>query len=309
MNIRETNTSELKHLATTGEGTELDPFVIQTGTYIDPTLPDPTLPFKYRVNMGVMPGYSTLDKFGVNPLIGSSGGSEDVWEYGGLYNYDDFGTAPIQYVSSDDTGDTGQTIVVEGLDINGDSVQQTIITNGENNVVFTTPLWRLYRMYNNSDQGGDLTGTLYGHTDPAPTGGVPNSANVRAIISNGNNQTLMSLYTIPKGKVGFLTRGELGVELEGNAASLAEYANFHYYSRRVGKVWTIKKSVTCLVGGAAVYQDERSFADIIPSLTDIRLNVKSVSADMGVWGTFDILLVDEDRFSLEYLQAIGQPGY
>jgi len=31
--------------------------------------------------------------------------------------------------------------------------------------------------------------------------------------------------------------------------------------------------------------------------------------DMGVFGTFDILLIDETLFPDSYLTAIGQPGY
>lgn len=51
------------------------------------------------------------------------------------------------------------------------------------------------------------------------------------------------------------------------------------------------------------------FPDIIPALTDIKLRVIEVSAEMGFFGTFDILLADETMFPNDYLKAIGQPGY
>ena len=263
--------------------------------------------FELSVSMGLVPGYSTLDKFGLNANITSTSDPEDVWEFGGLYNYDANGTAPIQYISSSDNADTGQTIVVQGLDINGDLVDQTVTTTGQTVATLSTPLWRIFRMINNSDEGNDLAGTLYCHTDPTPTNGVPTDSAVRAIIDDGNNQTLMALYTIPKGKVAFLFRGELGIELEGNAAALAEYARVFYKSRRYGKLFTIKKSVTMFPG--VIHTDVRSFPDPIPALTDVKINVNEVSATMGVWATFDMLLVDEDKFTTEYLQSIGQPGY
>ncbi len=72
-------------------------------------------------------------------------------------------------------------------------------------------------------------------------------------------------------------------------------------------MFKVKKAITCVVGGAAVYQDKRSFPDIIPALTDIRLRAVEVSATMGLWGTFDMILVDEEYFSDSYLEAIGQP--
>ena len=55
-------------------------------------------------------------------------------------------------------------------------------------------------------------------------------------------------------------------------------------------------------------QDYRVAPDIVPALTDIRIEISEVSTDMGVWATLDFILVDETKFSTEYLQAIGQPG-
>ena len=256
--------------------------------------------------MGLMPGYDSLDKFGVNPIITPSSDPEDVWEFGGQYQYDADGTAPIMYLSSDSVLDVGLVIEVSGLDIDGNFVSQEVITDGQNVVLLETPLWRCFRAANISDFPYNVDGILYIHTDPTPVAGVPETLSVRAIINGDHNQTLMAVYTIPKGKVGFLLRGELGVELEGNSGALAEYAHCHYESRRYGKNFRVKKAVTCLVGGSANYLDKRSLPDVIPALTDIRLRVIEVSQTMGTWGTFDILLVDEENFNEPYLDAIGQ---
>ena len=258
------------------------------------------------VNMGRLPGYSTLDKFGFNPSVEPSTDPEDIIEQGGRIQYDTNGTAPIMYVSSSSALDTGQTVSVDGLDIDGNFLSQEIITNGQTNVLLDTPLWRQFRMENNDDTL-DIQGILYCHTDASPTAGVPADANIRTIINGNKNQTLFTGYTVQKGKVGFLYRGELGVELEGNAATLSEYAHCHYESRRYGKLFKVKKSVTVFPGQP--YIDERPFKDILPALTDIRLVAESVTQEMGLFGTFDVLLVDEDQFSDEYLAAIGQPGY
>ena len=265
--------------------------------------------FELAVSMGLKPGYSVVDKFGINPDVRTTTDPEDLWEFGGMYTYDAIGTAPIQYISCSDATDTGQSINIQGLDIDGEFVSQTVLTNGQNNVTLTTPLWRVYRMINLSVEGLSLDGICYCHTDATPTSGVPAGIAVRAIINNGKNQTLMCLYTIPKGKVAFLYRGEIGVELEGNSAALAEYAHAHYESRRLGGIFTVKKAITIMVGGSAIYQDKRSFPDVIPALTDIKLTIEEVTQTMGLWGTFDILLADEDKFSDEYLASIGQPGY
>ena len=138
-------------------------------------------------------------------------------------------------------------------------------------------------------------------------GNVPDIDAIRAVIDNGHNQTLMCLITIPKGKVGFLFQGELGMQYNKGGVATHEFAHCHYTSRRLGQVFTVKKSVTLLSNGNSIYQDKRSFPDVIPALTDLKISVIEVSDDMGMFGTLDILLVDESQFSESYLKSIGQP--
>ena len=268
----------------------------------------PDRKFELAVTMARIQGYSTIDKFGFVPLV-ETGDTSDVWEFGGEYTYDAFGTAPIAYVSSSSALDLQKTSV-QGLDITGTLSEQEITLTGQTPVVLNPPLWRIFRMENNGNEGEELNGIIYCHTDPAPTNGVPSDVAVRAIMSPGNNQTLMALYTIPKGKIGFLYRGELGIQAEGNTGTLAEYARVRYKSRRAGMLFKVKKDLSLMVGGgSAVYQDPRSFPDIIPDLTDIKIQVNEVSQDMGLWAAFDILLVDERFFPDSFLQAIGQSNY
>jgi hypothetical protein len=259
------------------------------------------LPYELQVSQFLVPNTEVIDKFGINPLV-ETGGSEDIWEFGGIYNYDADGTAPILYLSSSNSLDT-VTIIVAGLDINGSAVEQAVKLNGQTNVTLSTPLWRAFRLSNNSTV--PVIGIVYCHTDAAPVAGVPAASNVRAIINDGNNQTLMSLYTIPKDKVGFLYRGEVGVAYEGGAAALAEFATIQYQSRRFGKVFTVKKEFSLIVGGTSIHTDKRSFPDIIPELTDIKITAVEVSANMGLWATFDIIIYDKSVLPASFITAIG----
>ena len=269
------------------------------GDVANPFLSVPAV-FNLEVSKGNIPGHTVVDKFGENPDVDTTTTPEDVWEGGGLYTYDADGTAPIVSLISDDVADT-QDILVTGLDINGDEVEQTITLTGTTRVALTTPLWRVYRLQNEGNV--NVAGQVYCYVG---TGGVPTLANTRAIINDGNNQTLMAVYTVPKGKVAFLYRGELGAS---RSATTGE-ARCAYYSRRFGKVFKVKKRINLANSGSSIYQDERSFPDVIPSFTDIKLTVEIVSSnDMGIFGTFDLLLVDETLFSTPYLQSIGQPGY
>lgn len=259
--------------------------------------------WRFKIQSGQIDGYQVIDKFGINSVVTTGTDPEDIWEFGGVYTYDDVGTAPIMYASSDSTADTVE-ISIEGLDIDGNYTYQTVTLTGQTNVSLTTPLWRVFRMSNIDST--DISGVVYCHTDSAPTSGVPADANVRAIINGDKNQTLMAVYTVPLGKVGFLFRGEFGLELEGNAASLSEYAHCHYESRRVGKVFNVKKAVTIFPGQS--YSDYRTFPDPIPALTDIKMVAEYVSQEMGLWGTFDILIVDESELLSDFLDNIGQPS-
>lgn len=257
--------------------------------------------WRYRIQSGQIPGYSVIDKFGENPDIDTGTDPEDVWEGGGLYNYDAAGTAPIESLASNNATDT-QDIKITGLDINGDEIIQTITLSGTTRVALDTNLWRVYRMENES--ATDLVGVVFCYVG---TGTVPSIGDpvVRAIIDNGNNQTLMALYTIPIGKVGFLYRGEIGASRSQTSGSV----QCAYYSRRVGMAFKIKKRISVSNSGSSIFQDYRTFPDPIPALTDIKIRVEEVSANnTGAFATFDILLVDEDRLSQEFLTAINQPS-
>lgn len=260
--------------------------------------------FLLDVAQGRVPGYSVIDKFGVNPEITTASDPEDVWEAGGEYQFST--TDDIVSLSSSDNGDN-QDIEIQGLDVDGNEVIQTITLSGQTRVALDTALWRVYRMQNEGTT--DLAGTVYCYSGTTNTAGVPSGGSViKAIISNGNNQTLMAIYTIPKGKVGFLYRGEIGIDWEGGAFSGSEFARMFYKSRRFGKVFKVKKSVSLITSGDSNYQDYRVRPDPVPALTDIKITVDEVSATMGAWATLDIMLVGEEKLSPEFLTAIGQPS-
>lgn len=255
-----------------------------------------TAPAGLAINMGLAPHMTTLDKYGENPEVSSK---EDIWEQGGEYTWS--ATSDISTISSSSVSDVGQLIRIQGI-CSPSSVGECYgyaLTNGQNKVLiydnedFTgdpITFWRVYRMENESAEGGDLVGTLYCYVDTAIVSGVPtDTTKIRATITNGNNQTLMALYTIPPGKVGFLFKGELGTSKSGGVAAGVVCG---YYSRRYGKLFKLKKRINLTTSGSSNYLDSRTFPDIIPPLTDIKMTVEEVSATAGVFGTFDILLVD-----------------
>lgn len=259
---------------------------------------------EFAASLRILPGVDIVDKFGENPAITTSTDPEDVWEGGGLYNYDAFETAPIVSIASSSGSDT-QVISVQGLDIDGNLSEEEVTLQGTTRVALPTPLWRVFRLENQADEGGDIVGNVFAYTG---TGAVPSlgDAEVRAVILNGNNQTQMALYTIPKGKIGFLFRGEIGLKYTGGVGAGTNFASVQYRSRRQGKVFKTKKTINVISAATSNYTDRRTFPDIIPDLTDVKVTVKEVSEDLGVWATLDIMLIDDSMFDPVFKAAIGQ---
>lgn len=268
---------------------------------------DFSIPFELAVSKGLVPGHSIIDKFGVNDIITPTSNPEDIVESGGIYPDDDFGTAPITSIASTSPLDVGvQVEIILGLDINGDKISNTYTLEGTDRVALTTPLWKSLSAEVVGDQApsGDIF--IYTGVGPVPSLG---DSEIRAYINSDDRRTNIGYVTIPNKKVGFLYRGELGIELDSSPSSGGEYARCRYISKRVDGLFTTKKNITLISNGGSIYSDSRPFPDPIPGLSSLKINVKEVSVDMGVWGTMIVLLIDENLFPDSYLKAIGQPGY
>jgi hypothetical protein len=258
--------------------------------------------FDYRLDLsrGYYTDMSVVDKYGFNDTLRNpipTGEFDTVWEFGPtkpVYTYPTWTNAPIDRLSSSDAADT-MDIEVQGLDINGDFVEQTITLTGQTPVALTTALWRVFRMQNvdnnpTTGQGVDISGTVYCFANGTVTAGVPdNSADVYAVIIDGNNQTQMAVYTIPKGKTGYLMAGEIGILRTGTTANV-EVA---YRSRRFGEPFKVKKTIGLDNAASSNYQDDRAVWDPIPELTDIEISAAQTSSNgIGAWATLCILLID-----------------
>lgn len=266
--------------------------------------------FKLKVSMGLIPGYSWVDKFGSNPDVDTATVPETLWEFGGVYQWGN-DTGETLYVSSSSALDTQliefYTYTIDGLgNWNLEVFEQTI--NGQTKTDLAppsgNPIVRIHRTENMADAGGDIIGTVYVYQDTTVTAGVPDDlTKVLSGIINGANQSKQLTYTIPTGYVGFLFRGEAGV----TKAVGTNEADFAYRSRRQGKVFKEKKDFGVMTDGSNFYVDVRTFPDPVPAKVDLEMRVTNVSANnMAAWGTFDILLVEEEYLSDAYLTAIGQ---
>ena len=234
-------------------------------------------PFYLKVSRGLKNGYSFISKFGQNSDIGT-GAYEDIWDGGGTYTYPADSTADITELVSTSGSDT-EVIEIQGLAADGTLTVFEETLTGTTPVTLTTPLWRVFRLKNKGSN--DLVGSVT----------VENTANTveYAKIDNGNNQTLMALYTIPAGKTGYLIKGTASITGTNRAYSIGGKV----FMRPFGGVFQLKNTFGVSSDGSSYFDHEYPIPLPIAEKTDIRVQAISSASGGILNNTFDILLIDD----------------
>ena len=238
------------------------------------------IPFYLEVQQGKVPGYSMINKFGYNPSIGS-GSFETIWETGNNYPWQS--SAVTVDVVSDDTNDdvagTGaRTLRIQGLDGSYNLAEETVDMDGTTTVTTTQTFLRVFRM---SVETAGSSGNNEGTITVTYTGG----SDVAATISEGNGQTLMTLYTIPAGYTGYLLSMNISSgkdqEMEfkfiqrDNSVANAGFQTKQFLDVRGGQTTVIFNAI-----------------NVIPQKSDIYVSGKASSTSSSS-ASFDLLLVQD----------------
>lgn len=236
--------------------------------------------FDMEIPLGDVPGQSSVNKFGANGNI-SANTKEDVWDVGGNYTFPANGTAPITHIHSSSASDT-EPIEIQGLDIDGVLTVQTITLIGTTLVALTTPLWRVFRLKN--------VGTLelIGSVDVANS----DDTIIYAEIGIGNNQTLMAIYTVPKGKIALMTKYYCTTVDATNKSPTSTRFQLWARDTKINGVFQLKHIVGIAQGGAML---EHSFSPFPKSeeLVDIKITAVPLDEAADVAAGFDLILIDE----------------
>lgn len=226
-------------------------------------------PFELQVARGHIEGHKSLFKFGNNADI--DGTLETVWSQGGLYSYP---AAAIQMkVSSSSANDTAlgtgaRTVFVYGLDANYNEISETVTLSGQTEVLTANSYLRVSRAYVvTAGSGGTAAGDIYVGTGVV-TLGVP--ATVYAVISLGENQTTMAVWTVPAKHTLYVTRGFFSAA-SNNAA---QYVLGRFAIRTLGGVFRTAADVTTN-SNAIAYDFETPLA--LPEKTDIEARAIALS--------------------------------
>ena len=235
--------------------------------------------FGLEAARGNVEGVSIINKFGRNPDIDTT--QEVIWDGGGSYTYST--TADITHIVSDNAGDTME-IEVQGLDSDWSQVTQPVTLTGTTAAALTTPLIRCFRARN-------LSATAALGNIQIGVGTTTNNftaGNLRAQITQGYEQTLMAIYTIPAGKTGYL----LNFWGNMNKSNTSGAADVSIWARSFGGVFRINAPTGLVAAGSSHFQHVYTAYPVGLEKTDIEMTGQGSTNNFDISAGFDLYLVD-----------------
>lgn len=225
-----------------------------------------------HIARGAIFDVSHINKFGYNSAVGTS--YETITDLGN--NNLPTSAAVVSVVSAssaDDEGSTGaEKVEIQGLDANYNPQIEEVTMNGTSAVTTTNTFIRVFRM--RVTQAG--TGEINAGNITASIGG----SDVARILAD-QGQTLMAVYTVPKGKRAYL------IKFQGSLSKNQE-ANFQLRIKVNGGAWNVK-------GLWGTFSESVNYEYPVPlefdEETDIQILGKAgATSEMGA--IFDLVLLD-----------------
>jgi len=239
---------------------------------------------------------SVVQKFGNAPNFATADNEVSIWDgadSGGIdandYTYS--ATNDIDSIVSSSAADL-QEIEIQGLDGDGYLVLQNATLTGQTRVALATNLWRVFRMKNVGTS--NIAGNVSCYVTNAPTTGgvVDDSSLVRAQIIDGNNQTEMALYTVPRGKEAVIASGYVWTS---GASKSSDYV-VKFKARPFGRVFQLKYRASFSDDLQSGFSQSYKTGLYFDELTDLELTVQALAAGMtgaSMAGGFEIILNDK----------------
>lgn len=261
---------DFQYIAATGSGTLTDPYI---------TIPSD---LNLAIPMGMVDGYSSVNKFGANVDI-TANTQEDIWDGGGTYPFPS--TAVITSISqtADQAAMRGQNIEVQGLDSNWDLVVQTATLDASNTttvVTLTTPLIRVFR--------AKVMANIVS-TSPVRIHNAAETVDY-AIITPENNQTLMAIYTVPNGYTAYIT--SYNASNINTATKTAKSTEIKLWTadRDNGYEFQLKHADGIPQEGAGIVKEFKPFLKVNQK-NDIKITGTPIDQDGHVHAGFDLILI------------------
>ena len=158
-------------------------------------------PFELQISRGQIPGHYRLHKFGFNPLINNS--EETIWDVGGIYAYPS-SAAKMTATSASGSDDEDVQVTIQGLDADYNELSETVTLDGTGVGETSGFFLRVFRAF------------VAGSQEPAGTINITNASTTYARITLGENQTLMTVWTVPAGYTAYLLQKDTTCLTEAN---------------------------------------------------------------------------------------------
>ena len=194
--------------------------------------------------------------------------------------YENESGSTYRIVTATSTG--ASFVVIYGLDTYRAALNEFVVLNGTSNVATTGTYSRQFRMrMYGAGSAKSAVGTI---TSTAQTDGT-----VTCQLINGNNQSLMSIYTVPAGKTAYLHRwwGSISKNAGANVSSTVQI--------RVGELddaGYIKQTRSINRDGTSAFDHEFTTPMVIPGGVDVWMEANASANDTSISGGFGIILVD-----------------
>lgn len=244
----------------------------------------------YNLQQMVAGGYSSdhsgLHKFGAADSM-SIGATGTIWDIDDtLYPWsawDTAGTVVLTSTSTEDDEDKGggvegtgaHRVLIIGLDEDYNQIEEELITNGTSTRTSTKTFKRIFRAYVSA--GNSNIGTI----------SISRGGTDVAVIRATSGQTLMSVYTVPAGYIGYLYKGTASIEAGGDATMNMFIKRFNNGAFRIAHTFEIQ-------GTGGQYTYEFAFPPALAPKTDIDVRATMRSNNSRITAAFDLLLVEDD---------------
>lgn len=217
---------------------------------------------------GEIEGYNYIHKFGANTGL-SNQNYETVWDGSNLYPWATMDTAATTLTTNAEAGNSGAEITIQGLNENWELTTEVLTLDGTAQT--TSNSWkRVFRAFVSGSQeiASDFT--------------LSKGATLVLKIGTDAQQTLMSIYTVPAGKTGYL--------FNLDATTLKnEELTMDIKARRFGGVFRTQH----LFQVAGVHYNHTFTVPLyFPEKTDIDLRAIGGNAGVAAYAHFDLILVD-----------------
>ena len=253
--------------------------------------------FLTEVQKGNVAGHSIVQKFGRNPLTGTS--FVPITSIGVYRTPQVAGATTLRVKAGGNANDTAagsgaQEITLQGLDETGAEVTEILATAGVSASLSTTATFiRFYRAWV-SKSGSYADMVTPSHTATITIEDTASTQDWGTIDLNGfaSSQTYIGAYTIPLGKKGYLLSGKLRLDT-------TKVVDGIFFKREnileTVAPYTAMRAMLELTGLDSLgYQfDPKSSGGALPALTDIGFMAKVATGTADVSVEMEILLVDE----------------